>query len=62
MPTEAVGAFLARIPAPLGLGDITLADGRKLKGFLCEAAAVEGAEDISACGGWRGYLSRASVT
>jgi allophanate hydrolase len=62
VPTGAVGALLARIPSPLGLGDITLADGRKVKGFLCEAAAVEGAEDISACGGWRGYLARASAT
>ena len=61
VPIDAVGALLARIPSPLGLGDITLADGRKVKGFLCEAAAVEGAEDISACGGWRGYLARASV-
>ena len=26
------------------------------------AAAVEGAEDISSCGGWRGYLARASAT
>ena len=62
VPLDAVGALLARIPSPLGLGDIALADGRKVKGFLCEAAAVEGAEDISACGGWRGYLARASAT
>jgi allophanate hydrolase len=62
VPMDAVGALLARIPSPLGLGDITLADGRKVKGFLCEAAAVEGAEDISVCGGWRGYLARASAT
>ncbi len=62
LPTAAVGAFLARIPSPLGLGDVALADGRKVKGFLCEAVAVEGAEDISACGGWRGYLARASAT
>ncbi|MBX3502283.1 MAG: allophanate hydrolase [Alphaproteobacteria bacterium] len=62
LPTEAVGALLARVPSPLGLGDITLADGRKVKGFLCEAAAVEGAEDISSCGGWRGYLARAAAT
>jgi len=59
MPIAAVGALLARIPAPLGLGDIVLDDGRRLKGFLCEAAAVSDAEDISASGGWRGYLARA---
>jgi allophanate hydrolase len=62
LPTVAIGALLARIPSPLGLGDITLADGRTVKGFLCEAAAVEDAEDISSCGGWRGYLARASAT
>jgi allophanate hydrolase len=57
LPSDAVGAFLAGIPRPLGLGDVELSDGRGLKGFLCEAVATTGAEDITRFGGWRGYLA-----
>ena len=53
MPLEAVGSFLALIPPPLGLGSIELADGRWVKGFICEPHALVGAQDISAHGGWR---------
>ncbi|MBL8675164.1 MAG: allophanate hydrolase, partial [Rhodospirillales bacterium] len=62
VPSAAIGALLARIPAPLGLGDVALDEGRSLKGYLCEAAAAAAAEDISDCGGWRGYLARAAPT
>ncbi len=57
MPQAAVGSFLALIPAPLGLGSIELADGRRVHGFLCEAHAVAAAPDVSAFGGWRAYLA-----
>ena len=57
MPQSAVGSFLALIPAPLGLGSIELADGRRVHGFLCEAHAVAAAPDVSAFGGWRAYLA-----
>ena len=50
------GSFVALIPAPLGIGTLTLADGLKVKGFLCEAHALVGAEDISSWGGWRAWL------
>ena len=30
------GSFVALIPAPLGIGTLTLANGRTVKGFLCE--------------------------
>ncbi|MBX9729411.1 MAG: allophanate hydrolase, partial [Sphingopyxis sp.] len=56
MPMDTLGSFLAGIPAPLGLGRIELADGRWVNGFICEPCALEGAEDISAWGGWREYL------
>jgi allophanate hydrolase len=56
MPQEALGSFLALIPAPLGLGSVELQDGRWVKGFICEPAALAGAQDISAHGGWRAYL------
>ena len=57
MPQSAVGSFLALIPAPLGLGSIELADGRRVHGFLCEAHAVAEAPDVSGFGGWRTYLA-----
>jgi allophanate hydrolase len=55
MPMEAVGSFLALIPPPLGLGSVELADGRWVKGFICEPHALVGAHDISAHGGWRAW-------
>jgi allophanate hydrolase len=58
VPRAAVGDFLAGVSSPLGLGTVELEDGSKVKGFLCEAGALEGAEDISRFGGWRGFLGR----
>jgi allophanate hydrolase len=53
----ALGAFVAAIPAPLGIGTLRLADGTGVQGFLCEAAATDGACDISRFGGWRAYVA-----
>ncbi len=50
------GAFVAKIAAPLGVGTIRLGDGLSVKGFLVEAEAVKGAEDVSRFAGWRAYL------
>jgi len=57
MPLDAVGSFLALIPSPLGLGTVELADGRWVKGFICEPAGLVGAQDISQYGGWRAYMA-----
>jgi allophanate hydrolase len=57
LPTAAIGALLAQVPPPLGFGSVTLADGPCL-GFLAEAAGTAGAVDITAYGGWRGWLAR----
>ncbi|MDF1721248.1 MAG: allophanate hydrolase [Minwuia sp.] len=57
VPVAAVGHLLAAIPAPLGLGTISLSDGSSVKGFLCEAAATSDARDITAFGGWRAYIA-----
>ncbi len=57
MSTAAFGSFVAQIPPPLGIGTLTLEDGEAVKGFLCEAHAVEGKKDITATGGWRNYLN-----
>jgi len=55
LPAAAFGVFVARIPAPLGIGKVTLADGSAVSGFLCESHAVAGAEEITAFGGWRAW-------
>jgi allophanate hydrolase len=60
MPIEHFGSFVAGIPAPLGIGKVRLKDGSLVSGFLCEGVAVAGAEEISALGGWRQYLSSRS--
>ncbi|MDQ0194163.1 allophanate hydrolase [Paenibacillus wynnii] len=53
MPSTSFGTFVASIPAPLGIGRITLMDGSEVSGFLCESYAAESAEDITSSGGWR---------
>ncbi|HZP30296.1 MAG TPA: allophanate hydrolase [Acidimicrobiia bacterium] len=54
---EAFGAFVADVPGPLCIGTVELDDGSMPKGFLCEAHAVAGADDITGFGGWRAYLA-----
>jgi allophanate hydrolase len=58
LPAGTIGSLLAGIPAPLSLGRLTLADGSEVTGFLCEAYAADGAEDITASGGWRNHRSK----
>ena len=55
-PKASMGAFLLTIQQPLGLGQLELADGRKVHGFLCEAVVVAHSKDISGSGSWRGFL------
>ena len=57
LSAQGFGAFVSRIPSPLGIGTLQLADGTTPKGFLVEAEAVRGAEDISAYGGWRAFMA-----
>lgn len=57
VPLQHFGSFVALIPAPLGIGTLSLCDGRSVKGFICEGAAVEGAVDITHMGGWRAYIA-----
>jgi allophanate hydrolase len=57
----AFGAFVAAIPAPLSVGTIRLADGSSVQGFLVEAAAINGARDISQFGGWRAFMAEAAT-
>lgn len=56
LPAGKIGALLRQIPAPLGLGSVSLADGTSVPGFLCEAHATTAAKDITSLGGWRAYV------
>ena len=56
LPADAFGKFVQRIPAPLGIGKLTLDDGSSVSGFLCEAHAVKDAQEITSLGGWRAYI------
>ncbi|GKW01878.1 allophanate hydrolase [Pectobacterium carotovorum subsp. carotovorum] len=58
IPLARFGEFVAEIPAPLGIGTLTLLDGRQVKGFICEPAALSDAVDITEFGGWRHWLAR----
>lgn len=57
LPSAAFGRFVAAIPAPLGVGKVSLDDGTAVTGFLCETHAVAGAEEITRFGGWRAFLA-----
>jgi allophanate hydrolase len=54
--TAEFGSLVEGIPAPLGIGTVELEDGEKVRGFLCESYATDGAVDITELGGWRAYL------
>jgi allophanate hydrolase len=53
----AFGRLVASAPRPLVIGNIELASGEWIKGFLCEEVALEGAREITSMGGWRAYLA-----
>ncbi|PZU20857.1 MAG: allophanate hydrolase [Shinella sp.] len=57
IPLAGFGAFMAGIPSPLGIGTVKLEGGGTVKGFLCETAGLDGADDITAFGGWRAYAA-----
>jgi allophanate hydrolase len=53
--SEVMGSFLASVRSPLAIGTIEIEDGSSVHGFLCEAYAAQGAEDITSFGGWRAF-------
>ncbi|MBJ9903373.1 allophanate hydrolase [Acinetobacter bereziniae] len=56
IPLANFGAIVAEVPSPLGIGNLQLEDGTWVKGFICEAYAIQEALDISHFGGWRAYI------
>jgi len=57
LDVEAFGGFVVEVPAPLAIGTVTLDDGSEVKGFVAEPRALNGAQDITALGGWRAYIA-----
>nr|MBF0682333.1 allophanate hydrolase [Pseudomonas sp.] len=57
VPLANFGRFVAGVPAPLGIGSVTLESGEVVKGFICEGHALQHATDITAFGGWRAYCN-----
>ncbi|WP_174291350.1 allophanate hydrolase [Sphingomonas bacterium] len=62
LDVAAFGSFVVEVPAPLAIGSVTLADGSVVKGFVAEPRAIDGAEDITALGGWRSYIDTLTRT
>lgn len=56
--TAMLGDFLAALPAPMSLGQVTLADGTEVIGFGCTAEAWDAGQDITHHGDWPSYLRR----
>jgi allophanate hydrolase len=58
LTAEAFGSFTASVPSPLAIGNVKLASGATVKGFVCEPAGLDGSRDVTEFGGWRAYLNR----
>lgn len=56
LEVAAFGELVLDVPPPLGIGSVQLADDSWVKGFICEPWGLEGAEEISAYGGFAAYL------
>jgi allophanate hydrolase len=53
----ALGTLVASVPPPLAVGNVKLASGEWIKGFLCEEVVLGDALEITSRGGWRAYLA-----
>jgi allophanate hydrolase len=57
LDVAALGTLVASVPPPLVVGNVKLASGEWVKGFLCEQIALRDALEITSQGGWRAYLA-----
>ena len=57
LDAEGFTSFVSAVPAPLCIGTVELADGTRVKGFLCEPYAMKASKEITELGGWRAYLA-----
>lgn len=58
LPLTSLGRLLTGLPAPMGLGQVSLSDGRTVCGFIGQVQGVE--QDITSFGSWRAYVDAAS--
>ena len=56
LPRANLGEFMQNVVKPLAIGSVELDNNETVLGFVCEAYAAKGAEDISSYGGWRVWL------
>ena len=61
LPGATLEAVVTDLPEPLAIGPVKTADGATVLGFLCQPSATAGQRDISAFGGWRGYLEATAL-
>ena len=57
VPPDGLAAILLKEPPGLSVGKVKLADGQDVLGVLGEPILCEGQREITAYGGWRGYLA-----
>lgn len=55
---NAFGKFVSAIPAPLGIGKITLENGSTVSGFIAEPEVERIGEEITHLGDWRKFVER----
>jgi allophanate hydrolase len=53
LPPAGLGELVGLVPAPLALGQVELADGSRLPGFVYAGSGVDLGEDLSGLAGWR---------
>jgi allophanate hydrolase len=56
LTNESFGRFVSQIPSPLGIGKVTLKDGRIVSGFIAEPVVAQIGEEITELGDWRKYI------
>ena len=60
IPEDQFGSFVAEVPGPLGIGNVTLDSSQLVKCFICEPYALAGATEITRFG-WRNYLASSNL-
>jgi hypothetical protein len=60
VPPTGPAGILMNEPSGLCIGKVRLEDGSTVWGVLGEPALVEGHEEVTEYGGWRGYVAQRS--
>src|SRR5947209_2727624 len=62
VPAAGIADILAKEPAGLSVGKVTLEDGSEVLGVLGEPVLCEGQREITEHGGWRAYIATRRTT